>query len=314
MKHSKANANPFKALLWMPLFAGVLVVGAGCKNTTGGTSVWPISAPAGVDPLMGHPPALAPAAGVTPTGGVAASPTGPVTGPLPAMHSPNSMGSPAALATGTTSMLSNPRDPLASNNNTTVPALSAPIPTNGSNPPYSPNAGINPGGSVPVLLNPVATTPLANPNGATPPPSFGSIPSGPIPGSTTPPPPDPVPGGTVSNLNPSGAIALAGLQQTNNNQFNLAVQSNLTQLQDQLRQQGLVVDQTKQTSFTQLIGSLCQNGMVWQKMQKQANGTWKSIASFSDPKNPTNRRTMEALAATPEAALAALLGEVQSAR
>ncbi|MSR79142.1 MAG: hypothetical protein EXS11_00280 [Gemmataceae bacterium] len=325
MKHSETKTKHFKRWLWMPLFAGILFVGTGCKNASGGTG-WPISAPAGVDPLMGHPPAIAPTAGVAPTGlAPAASPTGPVAGPLPAMHAPNSMGSPAALATGTTSMLSNPRDPLASNNNTSVPALSAPIPT--SNIPFAPNAGINPGGSVPVLLNPV---PSSNPNGGTPPPAFGSIPSGPLPlgGSAPPPPPDPVPGGSVSKLNPQGPIALAGLQQfpnqninqasanvnTTTSQYNMAVQSNLTQLQDQLRQQGQTVDQATQTSLTNLNGALCQNGMVWQKMQKQTNGTWKSIASFSDPKNPTNRRTMEAVAATPEAALGALLVEIQAAR
>ena len=331
MKHSETKTKHFKRWLWMPLFAGIIFVGTGCKNTSGGTG-WPISAPAGVDPLMGNPPAFAPAAGVAPTGlAPAASPTGPVAGPLPAMHAPNSMGSPAALATGTTSMLSNPRDPLASNSNTTVPALSAPIPT--FNTPFAPSAGINPGGSVPVLLNPV---PSSNPNGGTPPPAFGSIPSGPLPsGGSTPlpsggsaPPPDPVPGGSVSKLNPQGPIALAGLQQfpnqninqasanlnTTTSQYNLAVQSNLTQLQDQLRQQGQAVDQATQTSLTNLNGALCQNGMVWQKMQKQTNGTWKSIASFSDPKNPTNRRTMEAVAATPDAALGALLSEVQTAR
>lgn len=333
MKHSETKPKQFKRWLWMPLFAGILFVGSGCKNTSGGTG-WPISAPAGVDPLMGNQPAITPAAGVVPTGlAPAASPTGPVAGPLPAMHAPNSMGSPAALATGTTSMLSNPRDPLASNNNTSVPALSAPIPT--SNASFAPNAGINPGGSVPVLLNPV---PSSNPNGGTPPPAFGSIPSGPLPsgplplgplplgGSAPPPPPDPVPGGSVSKLNPQGPIALAGLQQFPNqninqasanvstSQYNMAVQSNLTQLQDQLRQQGQAVDQATQTSLTHLNGALCQNGMVWQKMQKQTNGTWKSIASFSDPKNPTNRRTMEAVAATPDAALGALLGEVQAAR
>ena len=143
MKHSETKTKHFKRWLWMPLFAGIIFVGTGCKNTSGGTG-WPISAPAGVDPLMGNPPAIAPAAGVAPTGlAPAASPTGPVAGPLPAMHAPNSMGSPAALATGTTSMLSNPRDPLASNSNTTVPALSAPIPT--FNTPFAPSAGINPG-------------------------------------------------------------------------------------------------------------------------------------------------------------------------
>ena len=222
MKHSETKTKHFKRWLWMPLFAGIIFVGTGCKNTSGGTG-WPISAPAGVDPLMGNPPAIAPAAGVAPTGlAPAASPTGPVAGPLPAMHAPNSMGSPAALATGTTSMLSNPRDPLASNSNTTVPALSAPIPT--FNTPFAPSAGINPGGSVPVLLNPV---PSSNPNGGTPPPAFGSIPSGPLPSGPLPlggsaPPPDPVPGGSVSKLNPQGPIALAGLQQYPNQNINQA--------------------------------------------------------------------------------------------
>ncbi len=320
MKHSKPKALRFQRLLTIPLIVGGFFVFSGCKNTTGGTgSIWPIGAPAGGDPLMGPPPAVLPASGLSPTGlapvGPIASPTGPMAGPLPAMHSPNTLGSPAALATGTTSMLSNPRDPLAGNT-TTVPALSAPIPTNGSNAPYLPNSGINPGGSLPVLLNPVATSPMGNPNGGNPPPVGASIPTGPTPigGSAVPPPPDPVPGGSVSKLNPTGPIALAGLQTTNNSQFNLAVQSNLTQLQDQLRQQGQTVDQATQTALTQLNVSLCQNGMVWQKMQRQANGTWKSIASFSDPKNPANRRTMEAVAATPDAALGALLGEVQAAR
>ena len=62
MKHSETKTKHFKRWLWMPLFAGIIFVGTGCKNTSGGTG-WPISAPAGVDPLMGNPPAIAPARG-----------------------------------------------------------------------------------------------------------------------------------------------------------------------------------------------------------------------------------------------------------
>jgi hypothetical protein len=252
------------------------------------------------------------------------------------------MGSPAALATGTTGTLANPRDPLAANN-TSVPTLIAPIT----------NTPVNsvPGGPQPILLNPVITTPNNSypQPGATPPPSpsafgntpapavSGPIPSGPlpVPGSSAPPPPEPVPGGVSAKPVQPGTISLAGYQQNFNQQASLAnskitgttnqinqsmanyqqqAQTNLTQLQDQLRAQGTALDQSTQATIANLNNSLSQQGMMWQKMQKQADGSWKSLASFTDPNNPTNRRTMEAVASTPDAAMRALLGEAQAAR
>ena len=347
--------------MWTPMVVAGLIGISGCKNTSTGTGAntgWPIGgAPQGADPLFGATPApstTTPPGGLTPaghtgapvSGSIGAVPPPPPSGPLPGFHAPATMGSPAALATGTTGTLANPRDPLAANN-ATVPTLNAPI----TNTPVNPV----PGGPQPVLLNPVATTPVNTypQPGSTPPPSgafgnnpapspsgplpTGPLPSGPlpVPGNNSPPPPDPVPGLGATNPPQTGAINLAGFQQTINQQANLAnakvataanqvnqaaasytqqAQSNLNQLQDQLRAQGTALDQSTQATITNLNNSLSQQGMMWQKMQKQADGSWKSIASFSDPKNPANRRTMEAVASTPDSALRALLGEAQAPR
>ena len=347
--------------MWTPMVVAGLIGISGCKNTsngTGATTGWPIGgAPQGADPLFGAapPPSAAPPAGLTPAGHSVTPTTGaplsgtqgavpppPPSGPLPGFHAPATMGSPAALATGTTGTLANPRDPLAANN-ASAPTLIAPIT----------NTPVNsvPGGPQPILLNPVATTPTNTypQPAATPPPSpsafgntpapvgSGPTPSGPlpVPGSSAPPPPDPVPGGASSKPVQPGTISLAGYQQNFNQQINqatskvnattnqlnqsmanyqLQAQTNLTQLQDQLRSQGTVIDQSSQAAIANLNNSLSQQGMMWQKMQKQADGSWKSMASFADPNNPTNRRTMEAVASTPEGAMRALLGEAQSVR
>lgn len=337
------------------------VFALGCKNTPQGpVPIWNTpnhsTAPQS-DPLFGPAtPNVSPPAGALPPGNaspVISGTTQPLA-PLPGMHAPSASGSPAALATGTTGQLNNPRDPSANPAGGSAPTLLTPIPNPGT-------ANTNP-----IQLRQPEPAPPANWSN----PAQGGF----NPGNAPPPSPPPGSINPTTSLSQPGQNGLTSLQnnlnqtiqqgqnslnslQNNvnqtvqqgqrdwNNMANSAnatanqykqnavnaqqqlvnqgkqIQTDLTnqanssyaRLAQQLNQQGQQIDAAMQSTLASLDDSLRKQGMVWQNVQKQADGSWKSVASFADPNNPANRRTMEAVASTPEAAMRALLGEAGGA-
>jgi|GEM_PF-3758808 len=362
---SRSDRVAWKRIAWGGpfLIAGILAT-SGCKNTPQGpVPIW--NAPTNStspqsDPLFGpagnaQPPnqVAPPTAGINPTAGTVGAALGSPqpSGPLPPLAAPHTMSSPAALASGATGQLTNPRDPY-SNQPISTPSLSAPI--------------VNTSAPGPATTNQPAPIQLRQPepapsNNWSSPPAGGFNPgnaSSPAGGLNSVPPPAPPPGSINSNANflqqsqnglnslqnnisntaqqsqkdlvnmANSANATAnqykqGAVQTQQDLFNQGkqLQSNITnsanssmdRLKQQLAQQGQAVDGVMQSTLTSLDESLRRQGMVWQNVQKQADGTWKSTASFADPNNPTNRTTREVVASTPEAAMRALLGDASSA-